>query len=611
MALNPITSQNTLTSTQELRLRQADRQNEAGRILAEEVGKLPMNARKNGHTKVIAYNIANFLTLGFLGQIGKACANSACMGTSNPKNWGEAWSRDLGQTYLNANQDTGKFMSFMNKAWTEGIPRLLIVGFGFNFPKENYKGDFNSPKTVHELGQLQKAREPIWGKVDKELQKISGDQDQNTVNDAVTQAVLHGSDELKALFDRHVRNELSAENALLFSWSHSVIEKTDPENPRHDPNFQMSKAEAAEAALVFIDNDGDLPVNCSGRNRTVAMKAIATAFGVDPNDPSTLKDSKFIATYQLTKNEIKDADEAIKLLQSKEPESDLHKQEIAQDIAKQVKIKEAAQGNLAALQKETFSVNVTKNVAEGIAGIDKDVLSNLGDSMTRFKSIVADKIGAGQGYSPRMENHLRHQLYEARDSFRDDLKNAGVPASSAEAIARDAFDTTAGLPTKKLMKRGLVADTLQRLETQTKAVTSVADRWVKAIDDKKEQVTNDLIEKGMSETSAKKLASEWLDPQKGSVPMSHTLVQSGTNPSKKAVQNQVAKAFDNEMAQLDETLAKKIDGPEVKTAIEAQSVLSELVDDLEDIKDVLTTFLDASDSSDLEPVDTEVRNIAA
>ncbi|MEM9099536.1 MAG: hypothetical protein AAGC79_13555 [Pseudomonadota bacterium] len=141
MALNPITSNPVLTNTQELRQSQESKQNEAGRILAEDVGKLPMNARFAGHTKVFFYQLTNFVTLGILGQIGKASAQSSCMGSSNSSNW----ARDLGQTYLNATQDQGKVMGFLNRAWTEGIGRLALVGLAFDAarhfkPQEKYQG---------------------------------------------------------------------------------------------------------------------------------------------------------------------------------------------------------------------------------------------------------------------------------------------------------------------------------------------------------------------------------------------------------------------------------------------------------------------------------------
>lgn len=593
MALNPITSNPVLTNTQELRQSQESKQNEAGRILAEDVGKNPMNARFAGHTKVFFYQLTNFVTLGILGQIGKACAQSSCMGSSNSSNW----ARDLGQTYLNATQDQGKVMGFLNRAWTEGIGRLALVGLAFDAarhfkPQEKYQGSFKGPHSIHELGQIQNAAKPIWAKVDDEIRAIEGEYS----DELAERAVITGSDELKAMFEQHLRSEFAEENGLFYAWSHPVVEKTNPKNPKHDPNFQLNKAEAAEAAIQFIRNGGAYSLNCSSKNRKSALAALATAFGTDPKDPKTLENSKFIKTYLGTKQEIKTAETELQSLKLQAPETEQGKEDLAKKIAQVAAAKQTAENNLAMLTKEVFSPQQTKAIGQSMAGVEKDIVKNLQDSLTRFTAVASSRVAAGQGYSPAKEAHLRNKASSARTQFREALKEAGVPGDHAANLSQKTFGKLSDLPTKKLMKRGLVDHTLQKLKAPTEKLVSVAKGWQDTINEKKALAVQTLVEKGLSKADAEAQTEAWLAPKRSQIPAQEILT-TAINLDRSRVQNSVDTAVERAVKDLEDLIESKIDSPETKNKIAARAVLDDLNEDLQDIREAISSFFEPGEAS--------------
>ena len=79
------------------------------RTLVIDAGYAPQSLRVRGNAKVVAFHVANALTLGIVGQFGALCSKSSYMASQKENHP----LKDFGQTYLNAtiNKTTtwGKF----------------------------------------------------------------------------------------------------------------------------------------------------------------------------------------------------------------------------------------------------------------------------------------------------------------------------------------------------------------------------------------------------------------------------------------------------------------------------------------------------------------------
>jgi hypothetical protein len=436
-SFNPLTGSTVLTKSQqhfsELAGNRTTVAKAAAASLHDDHGKLPegVYARTGTATKVL-YGMANFVTLGIVGQIGALCSRSACMGSQKP-----SIAKELGQIHLASTQDSGSFINTATKAWTHVVGfipgHILGVGFaldhkmatGMATNKAKLKlqpgdGEFNFNRLkdvgVGKLGDLKNMAQPMWKKIGNELDQIAanvGDNGEDTAGPQLRAAMLTGSDELKGAFAQHLKSEKNdGDDAKYCAWSHGIMEKMK------DPKFEMSAFEAAVARTQFVDNSNQ--VNIRGTLRNAAKSAFDAVL-----DPAYVDEVKTAA-----KN-LKAAEVKMKISQKQGPKSPEHKANVAQYW-----VAFRTHENLRKASPK-LTAEQTRSLAPSLGNIHENISRMFAlDSMKRFVNRVADNNAVLSGLSPQAIENGRNRLDRKLDEVIDRYVDAGIFPRSEAATQR-------------------------------------------------------------------------------------------------------------------------------------------------------------------------------
>jgi hypothetical protein len=299
-----------------------------------------------GWARVIGFGVANFLTLGAVGMVGKICANSSVMGSQK-----SGFFKDWGQTYLNStriNQGDSKFTKFLKgagKFYSNIMPgawlgQPVVLGqnihhnravnqeFGNTVQREfGANLNYNSVKDLNAQTAFETKR-LMYGQLNAEMQSASGQgRDGDYRDTALRKAVYSGSPSLRAAFANHAQDvEYSPENSHFLSWSSATLDKLDPASPNHDRKYQLSKKELLTAKNDFVRSGSQYELNLSyhgrgpiynGLNQVLGdyeqrLNQAKTAVRMNPNDQTAKDNLARIENEKLNPQESQQALPALK-----------------------------------------------------------------------------------------------------------------------------------------------------------------------------------------------------------------------------------------------------------------------------------------------------------
>ncbi|NJN48095.1 MAG: hypothetical protein HC808_18265 [Candidatus Competibacteraceae bacterium] len=391
--------------------------------------KVGINQRRNGHWKVGAFHVFNFLTAGIVGYTGKLCANSSRMG-SQKSGWFTNVVKDYGQTYLNATQDSGKVINTLTKGWSEGLGSVATVGMGplgrlvqnsshnkavnqaFGNAMQREFGAQRNYNSIKDLNQhsVQQAEKDVYRKLNAEASTVKGFAEQDLLNtgdyttNAVRMVTYTGSDSMKAAFSKFAANEHSAENALFCQWSSPTLDKLDPQSPNHDPDYTLSKKELLTVQQDFVESAGKYELNLSsGVKGGKRQRDGSTSDGLAPALTRALGD------YQ---NRLNNAQQQVKL-NPNSPE---------------------ARKNLQAIENERLSLDDSQAMLPHLQNADKDISSVVNDTFARFSTHVNEKVNQ-LGVAPQLEKQVEAERTEMQSLSTDiekDIQNTKSSLAQAE-----------------------------------------------------------------------------------------------------------------------------------------------------------------------------------
>ena len=523
MTTNPITGQSTLTFRQMGMAEKAEKGQAAGKAL-NDAGHIGLNTRVRGHWKVGAYSVFNVLSLGILGQIGAYCARSSVMSPTNPDNQTSAWNRmwqDVGQTHLNATQDTGRVMNSFNKFVTHVVGFIpghaLGIGFALDVKMadpgaqhvDRYKRNISDNvmnangikhKGVGDLGNIRNAGKPVWTRVAKEIgqiEKASGPK-----GDLIRAAMIDGSDELQAAWDNHLKDELSHENALFYRWTQPIEDKMDPASPKHVPNHQLSKFELAVAYSDFVSQGSPHEVNLSYSTRRDAVGGLHTALG-----------DEYIQKVKTLRGKVQRAERDFQQAQTKAPRSPetIRKFRELQALKQQVTDLRNADDDKLSPQASQAVFGVLKPAHRQIAQLMKD-------SADRFKNKVAANDVVSRGYDTEVIGHNKRLIERKAHDLRSKLQQAGVPRERAEILSKETFAPFDKLSVRQWGGVSKLKSTQEDVDAEAKKLLGQAQAWKKGLDARVDKARQAMADKGVPPAKIEDNLKAWFGHAQANFP---------------------------------------------------------------------------------------------
>ncbi|NJN47766.1 MAG: serine protease [Candidatus Competibacteraceae bacterium] len=324
-----------------------------------------------GWARVIGFGVANFVTLGAVGMVGKLCANSSLMGSQK-----SGFFKDWGQTYLNSTRinqgDSGfaKTMKRLGQGWSNlmpgawlGQPVVLGQNVAYNRAVNQELGNtvqrefganlnYNSVKDLDYKTAFQ-TKKLMYQQLNAELQSAPGSPPAGDYrSSAVRLATYSGTPSLRAAFANHCENvEVSPENAPFLAWSGATLDKLDPQSPNYDEHYQLSKQELLTVKNDFVRNGGEYELNLSYHGRGPIYNRLNTVLG---NYEQRLNQAK--AAVRMNPND------------------------------------QTAKDNLARIENEKFSAQDSQLALPALKQADHEIYNMIrSDQFTRFKNGVASK----------------------------------------------------------------------------------------------------------------------------------------------------------------------------------------------------------------------------
>ncbi|MEZ5581676.1 MAG: hypothetical protein R3F37_01830 [Candidatus Competibacteraceae bacterium] len=387
-----------------------------------------------GWARVIGFGVANFLTLGAVGMVGKICANSSVMGSQK-----SGFFKDWGQTYLNSTRinhdDSGfaKTMKVLGKGWSNIMPggwigHAVVLGqnvaqnravnqeFGNTVQREfGANLNYNSVKDLNYQTAFQ-TKKLMYQHLNAELQSASGSPPVGDYrSSAVRMATYSGSPSLKAAFERHSANvEVSPENAPFLAWSGATLDKLDPQSPNHDDRYQLSKKELLTVKNDFVRNGGKYELNLSFHGRGPIYNRLNTVLG----------------DYEQRLNQAKAA-------------------------VKNNPDDQTAQDNLARIENEKFSAQDSQLALPALKQADHEIYHLIrSDPFTRFKNGVASK-AKQLGVTPENLENKAVETQSTAWSLRDDKTKLQEDLNKAQKQQKLAQMNLDEKPNDKWLQREL------------------------------------------------------------------------------------------------------------------------------------------------------------